>query len=103
MDKSNVGKQVTWGKPPKSGGIRAVVPAGTRISSMKLEGVQFRRQGGMVVVDKTRFEEDISRNDRYLVQTFATETEGSLRGEPPKGIRWYAPKATEIDAALAGA
>lgn len=78
----HIGKQVTWGKTPKTGTIEAWVPARSRISDVIIDGVTIRR----CKASATLIEEDASRNDRFLV----------LVGE-----RWYAPRASDIVTALA--
>ena len=81
MDIANVGKMTTWGNPSKTGVIVALVPAGTRVSAIRTARS----------LDKgCRFEEDASRNDRYLVRV-------DREGKAPK---WYAAKAVDIDAAI---
>lgn len=82
MNASNVGRKVAWGTPSKTGVIVALVPMGTRVSEIRAK----------MSLDKgCKFEEDASRNDRYLVRV----DRGDLA---PK---WYAPRAAVLDAVFA--
>jgi hypothetical protein len=86
MGNEQIGKRVTWGKSPKTGEIVAYVPAGEPISKVEIPGAFARPFMRGAKIDATKIEEDCSQNDRYVVRV---------------GAKWYAPRAKDIDAALA--
>jgi len=94
---SAIGRTVTWGKPgqeQKTGKVEAYVRAGSPISEVKIGGVEVRPYLRGAKVDGCAFEENRSKNARYLISNTLPTGHGP---------RWYAPRAKDIDAAIAAA